>query len=270
MKISVIIPTYKPADYLWNCLISLKEQTFPKEDFEIIIGLNGCNEPYKSMISRFVKDNLADYNVIILQTDEGGASIGRNMGLDKAQGEYIAFVDDDDYVSKTYLEELYSVSAPDIVGLSNAVAFEDGTNAKLRYCMEVVYSECKEKGYNRLNSKARRFFNGPVMKLFHRSIIGDRRFDNSFKTSQDCIFNFLISDRIDKVAFTLPDAVYYRRVRENSATTRTRTKRQYISNSLRCMSTFTRIYCSGKYSTYFFLSRIAAEARYIAYKIFSK
>lgn len=269
MKISVIIPTYKPSEYFWDCLISLKNQKFPKEDFEIIIGLNGCDEPYRSMINQFVKDNLNDYNVKVLQADEGGASIGRNMGLDNAVGEYIAFVDDDDYVSENYLAELYRISAPDIVGLSNALAFEDKTNTKVPYCMENAYLECTKNNCNCLNSKARRFFNGPVMKLFHKSIIGNRRFDNSFKTSQDCIFNFLISDRIDKVAFTSSDAVYYRRVRINSATTRVHSKKHYIVHSLKCMAKFTKIYCSGNYSTYFFLSRIAAEIRYIIYKIFS-
>lgn len=270
IKISVIIPTYKPAAYLWDCLTSLKNQTFPKDDFEIIIGINGCNEPYKSLISQFVKDNLADYNVIILQSDDAGASIGRNMGLDNALGDYIAFVDDDDYVSITYLDELFSVSAPDIVGLSNAVAFEDETNIKVQYCMEDAYLECRQKSCNCLNSKARRFFNGPVMKLFHKSVIGNRRFDNSFKTSQDCIFNFLISDRIDKVAFTSSNAIYYRRIRANSATTRARTKKRDIANSLKCMAKFTKIYFSGDYSTYFFITRLAAEVRYIVYKIFSK
>ena len=54
MKISVIIPTYKPKAYLWECLNSLCNQSFHFEDYEIIIVLNGCKEPYDSQINEFI------------------------------------------------------------------------------------------------------------------------------------------------------------------------------------------------------------------------
>lgn len=54
MKISVVVPTYKPKYYLWECLNSLKEQTFPVDDFEILLVLNGCCEPYKSEIEEYL------------------------------------------------------------------------------------------------------------------------------------------------------------------------------------------------------------------------
>ncbi|MCF2604299.1 glycosyltransferase family 2 protein [Parabacteroides distasonis] len=54
MKIFVIIPTYKPQAYLWECLDSMVAQTFPKEEFEVILVLNGCTEPYKSDIERYI------------------------------------------------------------------------------------------------------------------------------------------------------------------------------------------------------------------------
>ena len=50
MKISVIIPTYKPQAYLWKCLDSMVAQTFPKEEFEVILVLNGCSEPWKGKV----------------------------------------------------------------------------------------------------------------------------------------------------------------------------------------------------------------------------
>ena len=53
MKISVIIPSYKPQEYLWQCLDSLCSQTFPKEDFELILVLNGCKEPYYEQIKAY-------------------------------------------------------------------------------------------------------------------------------------------------------------------------------------------------------------------------
>ena len=56
MKVSVIVPTYKPKGYLWECLDSLKTQTFPVEDYEVIIVLNGCDEPWKMWIRNYLKD----------------------------------------------------------------------------------------------------------------------------------------------------------------------------------------------------------------------
>ena len=51
MKISVIVPTYKPQAYLWKCLDSIYNQTFPKKDYELLLVLNGCNEPYHTQIT---------------------------------------------------------------------------------------------------------------------------------------------------------------------------------------------------------------------------
>lgn len=83
MDISVIIPTYKPQSYIWECLDSLKNQTFAKERFEIILVLNGCREPYYSQIHAYIENNLHGYNVNFIQTDQGGVSNARNIALDK-------------------------------------------------------------------------------------------------------------------------------------------------------------------------------------------
>ena len=126
MKISVIIPTYKPQNYLWECLESLKMQTFPKGDFEIILVLNGCNEPYYSHIEDYLSLNMSDNVVNFIHVEHGGVSNARNVALNCARGEYIAFVDDDDFISPSYLEELYAKAAPDTISLCYPYAFKDG------------------------------------------------------------------------------------------------------------------------------------------------
>ena len=73
MDISVIVPTYKPQYYLWECLDSLKAQTFPRSDFEILLVLNGCCEPYKSKIEEYLLMNMMR-NVRLIQTDQPGVS----------------------------------------------------------------------------------------------------------------------------------------------------------------------------------------------------
>ena len=56
MEVSVIIPTYKPGEYISECLNSLEEQDFPVSDYEVIIVLNGCDVPYRSMLQDIITD----------------------------------------------------------------------------------------------------------------------------------------------------------------------------------------------------------------------
>ena len=258
MKISVIIPTYKPQTYLWECLDSVCNQTLSKDNFEVILVLNGCKEPFHSEINQYISHH-KDINWNFIQTDEGGASNARNLALDNAKGEYITFIDDDDYVSPSFLQELYEVSDSETVGLSYAYAFKDGvTEKQCKYSVTETYDYCTEKGLDTLASRARRYFSGPWMKLIPKTFINDRRFNTNFQMSEDCIFMFSISDKIHKVAFTSRKAVYYRRFRPNSISFSNRSKIKDIKNNIACIKEYTKIYFSGGYNTYFYLSRIAA------------
>ena len=86
MKISVIIPTYEPRAYLWECLDSLVAQTFSKDDFEVLLVLNGCSEPYKSNIEAYIEKRKEIINIRFTQTDIPGVSNARNIALDNATG----------------------------------------------------------------------------------------------------------------------------------------------------------------------------------------
>lgn len=271
MKISIIIPTYKPQAYIWECLDSIKNQTFPKEDFEVILVLNGCNEPYYSQIKEYIDKNFVGYNVNFIQTDQGGVSNARNIGLDNATGEYIAFIDDDDYISPKYLECLYDKAAPDTISLCYPYAFNDGKpEIQLKYPITKVYDEYHTRTKFRLSSKVRKYFSGPWMKLIPMSFIQDRRFDIRFKNGEDSLFMFSISDKISTIAFTSKDAIYYRRYRDGSAVMKARSTRERISNNINCIKEYTKIYFSGKYDLLFYISRIIAEMRCVFYAILKK
>ena len=96
MDISVIIPTYKPGSYVWECLDSVYNQTFPGRRYEVIIILNGCNEPYYSQIEEYISSHSDRCTFSLIQTDESGVSNARNIGIENSNGKYLTFVDDDE------------------------------------------------------------------------------------------------------------------------------------------------------------------------------
>lgn len=250
MKISVIIPTYKPKGYIWECLDSLFGQTLPKEDYELIVVLNGCKEPYDSKIRTFLYQ-YEGWKVKYIQTDMGGVSNARNIGLDKADGDYIAFIDDDDYVSPRYLEELLSLASEDTIALAYPYAFLDGNMKQIPYPITTTYKSFSGLG-RQYFTNARKYFSGPCMKLIHRNVIGNRRYNTSFKNGEDSLFMFLISDRFKNVAFASKECIYYRRYRMMSAVT-SQNFRQRLANGIHLMCEYIGIYMKGRhYNIVFF------------------
>ena len=263
VDISVIIPTYKPQDYLWECLDSLAAQTLEPERFEVTVVLNGCNEPYKSLIQEHISSGMQHLNVRLVQTDTPGVSNARNMGIDMANGTYLTFIDDDDYVSPRYLEGLLEKAAPGIVAVSDALSFTDGENTfDTDYYLHKVYVR-RHKCTRQSLFKVRSTLNSPWMKLFHRDIIGTRRFNTRFSNGEDNLMMLTISDAIRTVRFADTDCVYYRRFRPNSAVTRPQKYSAYAHNILKLMWEYTVLLASRpfSYNYPFFLSRYAAELK---------
>ena len=263
--ISVIIPTYRPQAYIWECLLSLATQTLPKNLYEIIIVLNGCNEPFHSQIQQYIIDHLPAHQVQLIQTDTGGVSNARNIGLNVAKGEYISFIDDDDYVSPSYLEELYTLADANTIVLAYPYAFNDGEpNIQLPYRITNAYDYCIKHNYNTIDTIARKFFSGPCMKLIPVSFIQDRRFDTRFKNGEDSLFMFLISNKFRALRFTTKQAIYYRRYRSSSANFSIN-RLQRLKNSIRLSIEYTRIYFSNtkQYNFNFYITRILGSIRSI-------
>lgn len=254
MKISVIIPTYKPQSYLWECLDSIEGQTFPKEEFEVILVLNGCREPYDGQIKEYLALH-PEVQWRYIQTGQGGVSNARNIALDLAKGDYITFIDDDDFVSPKYFELLYEKASADVIPLCYPLSFVDGTKNYVPYYITTQYKEDAEKCDF---VKARRFFAGPVYKLINKEVIGSRRFNTKFRNGEDSLFMFLVSDKFKYVSFANKDAVYYRRIRNNSATTNRRTRVEIVLNELKRDWVLTKIYFSNsmKYRLKFYITNI--------------
>ncbi len=250
-KISIIIPTYKPQSYIWECLDSLVGQTFSKEDFEVILVLNGCKEPYEGEIRQWL-DKHNDLVVNFIQTDQGGVSNARNIALDMARGEYVTFIDDDDYVSPSYLEELYAKASPNTISLCYPYAFNDGEPEKqLPYKITETYNKLSKFGKQKY-PRSRKYFSGPCMKLIPMSFIQGRRFDVRFKNGEDSLFMFLISDKFKYVDYTSKEAKYYRRYRANSAVTNKKTRKYIIGNQAKLAIAYIKVYLRNP-SIYWFI-----------------
>ena len=259
VKVSVIVPTYKPQAYLWDCLQSLIHQSF--QAFEVFLVLNGPRDPYFQDIQTFLFSH-PQFPCRLLYCEQPGVSAARNMGMDHAGGEYLTFLDDDDFLSPTFLEEMYTVSSPTTIGLGYLYSFLDTEHAYASLPPQCDYSWTRE--YDRFVDKGvqsaflpYRYFGGPCLKFFHRDIIGGRRFDTRFANLEDVLFCFLISDRFQTVAFTSRHAVYYRRMRNQSAA-HARGVWKRMCNSFRACLEYTRIYFSHprSYRFSFYLTRV--------------
>ncbi|PTT32654.1 glycosyl transferase family 2, partial [Chryseobacterium sp. HMWF028] len=101
-KVSIIVPVYNVENYLTKCLDSLVKQSI--SDIEIIVVNDGSRDNSEKIIEGFAQKY--PEKIKAFTKENGGLSDARNFGIDKATGDYIGFVDSDDYVTETMFEEM--------------------------------------------------------------------------------------------------------------------------------------------------------------------
>lgn len=104
-KVSVIVPVYRTEAYLKRCVDSLLEQTM--KELQIILVDDGSPDGCPALCDRLARE---DGRILALHQENKGAGPARNLGLERADGEYIAFVDSDDYVLPEMYERLYTAA----------------------------------------------------------------------------------------------------------------------------------------------------------------
>lgn len=104
MKLSIIVPVYNVEPYLRRCVDSILNQTF--SDFELILVDDGSPDSCGAICDDYAA---RDRRIKVIHKANGGVSYARNEGLDIAQGEYIGFVDSDDYIHPKMYEILVGV-----------------------------------------------------------------------------------------------------------------------------------------------------------------
>lgn len=105
-KVSIIVPVYNVEKYLRKCLNSLINQTL--KDIEIICINDGSTDKSLEILEEYKN---RDSRIILLNQENSGQSIARNNGIKKATGEYLGFVDPDDWVDLDYYEKLYNAAS---------------------------------------------------------------------------------------------------------------------------------------------------------------
>ena len=257
---SVIIPTYKPQQYLDKCLESLEKQTMDKDCFEVLVVLNGEKEPYHSTIQK--KLDSYPFSSQLIHTSTQGVSNARNIGLTHAKGKYVSFIDDDDCVSPSYLDELckLAIKNPSAVIVSNVLTFreEDGMPLGKDYISK-AYDHFSNQPSDSLFRK-RKFLSSSCCKIIPMAIIKDRRFNTKLRLSEDAIFMFELSDKIRDVILASKSCIYYRRLRSNSASRKPVSFGQRLRNKTLLITIICGIYLKNplQYNLLLFLSRIIA------------
>lgn len=203
--ISVIVPVYNVEKYIDRCLDSLVNQTY--KDLEIII-VNDCSPDNCEMI---IKDYEKKYdNVIYIKNSNNkGLSFSRNVGLKRASGDYIGFIDSDDYVSCNYFESLINTmekeNADVVVCDMNIVNEFDATTNR---CI------CGSKSNKKNNFINNGLAASACNKLFKRENIEKYKFEEG-KINEDISVVIPTMVHANKVAYN--DEVFYNYIqRENS------------------------------------------------------
>lgn len=264
-KVSVIIPSFKPGVYITECLDSIIRQTLSKDDYEVIIVLNGEKEPYFSMIENIIAGH--NNNIKIIYTSKAGVSNARNLGLDRACGEYITFIDDDDIVSPEYLDGLLTVSSESIMALSRIHSFQGSlNNITDNFFITKKYNNDYRNVKSKKNLiKCRSFFSYIAGRMIHRNVIGERRFDEKIRNGEDSLFLASITDKVERIEFSDISSVYYVRERENSANRKKFNNKELLEMYGKLFFAYSKTYLKKPlaYSFIFFFSRLISVTKSI-------
>lgn len=188
--ISVIIPFYNTeSSLLEHCLESISSQTF--DDYEIILVNDGSTNETIAICNKFASQNT---RTRILHKSNGGISSARNYGLNHAQGEYIVFLDSDDFVGKEFLESLYKGKDYDLsfVGINRYDIDNKTIHQFIKFNSEIIPEVHQGKGEKKIIKYDLLAIGFTWGKLYKKEIIDSNhiRFDEKIKMHEDHLFYY--------------------------------------------------------------------------------
>lgn len=212
-QISVIVPIYKVEKYLKECVDSILAQTY--QNFELILVDDGSPDSCPAMCDEFAKQ---DSRVVVIHKENGGLSDARNAGLDIAKGEYIGFVDGDDYISPRMYETLINRI------LSDKSDFAVCEHARVDDLGKIIEFPKSQQKVNRKYYSPDEFIselficNGAYVvawnKLYRKDIFAKLRFPFGKQHEDEFIIHHVIA-QCKKISY-IEDELYYYRQREGS------------------------------------------------------
>ena len=189
--ISVIVPIYNVEDYLTRCLNSIINQTY--HNLEIILVDDGSTDNSGLICDEYQK---YDKRIKVIHQENGGLSFARNIGLDNALGDLISFVDGDDFIELTMLEELKKcmditnsdISVCDFYNVYGSNKIRNTNNRE-----EILILKNKDK-FNALQSEYKSIYPSAWNKLYKKELFDNIRYPNG-KIYED---SFIICDLLNK------------------------------------------------------------------------
>lgn len=221
IKVSIIVPAYNVEGYLEECITSLIGQTY--RNIEIIIINDGSKDNSKRIIEKYV---VLDNRIIEIEQENMGANIARTNGIKKSTGDYLMFIDADDYILNNTIKELvekiefYNV---DIIKFR----FIDDKNIIQLEQKEKLYTN-KQEIYEMLLTTTK--LNNLTTEIINRSLfdLEEEVFKIKSSSGEDLQMNLEIYDKAQSILI-IPNEYYYYRLNKNS-TTNTVNKRTIYNN----------------------------------------
>lgn len=211
--ISVIVPVYNVERYLRECVDSIVNQTY--KNLEIILVDDGSTDSSSDICEEYAR---TDSRIRVIHKENGGLSSARNMGLDNAHGEYVGFVDSDDYIACDMYEKLIKACKTNnsSIAICHAIVFNDGHKPiinrgyiKKDYCTEdkkIIFSNALVMSQSVCN------------KLFRKELFNEIRFPYE-RVTEDGYIIYDVLYRARRVSYVALGGYFYRR-RDDSITTR--------------------------------------------------
>lgn len=201
-KISIIVPVYNVEKYLEKCVRSILAQTFT--DFELILVDDGSPDGSGAMCDQFAEQ---DQRVKVIHKKNGGLSDARNAGIEIAQGEFLGFVDSDDYIEEDMYEMMYKNTIETNADIATCGVYDVYSNQKI---------QIKENFRKILTSEEalKVFFEGTVSnvnvtsKMFKRHLFEEIRFPVG-KTIEDAFVIVDLSIKAKTIALDTTQKYYY-------------------------------------------------------------
>ena len=193
-KLSIIVPVYNTEKYIERCISSILNQEF--DNFQLIIINDGSKDNSEKIINKLIKGY---DNVIYKKIKNSGVAHARNVGLSYAAGEYIGFVDSDDYIEKDMYAKMYNMAInkkSEIVCCAYNKIMKDNNK-------EIHPKNVQCFGKSLLKSKNILFNSNPYItqKIFKRELLSKNNilFDEDLRIFEDLLFSyklFLLSNKI--------------------------------------------------------------------------